>query len=153
MEHLSLQVEPWAPFRAESESLLPRHWQEVALDQDRVELAPNWARYADLDAVGALSLVTMRNNGALCGYCIMIVAPGLHAMTTLEARMDVFWVAPEVRGRMGGVRLFKAVERELKRRGVKRIFAGSKLHRDSGALFIRLGFMPIERWFEKWIGD
>jgi N-acetylglutamate synthase-like GNAT family acetyltransferase len=45
--------------------------------------------------------------------------------------------------------LFHAVERELRRRGVKRVYAGSKLHKDSSALFTALGYTPIERWFSK----
>jgi GNAT superfamily N-acetyltransferase len=153
MEHLSIQVEPWAPFREEAAPLLPRHWEELALEKDKVPLDPNWRRYAELDAVGAISLVTMRQSGRLVGYSIMFVMPGLHYMGCLEARMDIFWVAPEVRGRMGGLRLFRAHERELRRRGVKRIYAGSKLHKDSSRLFVALGYTPIETWFSKWISE
>ena len=63
--------------------------------------------------------------------------------------MDVFWLAPEIRGRMGGLRLFRAVEKELRRRGVQRIYVGSKLHKDVGRLFLALGYHPIETWFSK----
>ena len=63
--------------------------------------------------------------------------------------MDIYYVAPDYRGRMGGVRLFRAVEKELKRRGIKRIYVGSKLHRDSSRLFVALGYRPIETWFSK----
>jgi GNAT superfamily N-acetyltransferase len=153
MEHLSLAVEPFAPFCAEVQPLLPRHWEELALNKDKVPLDPDYQRYAELDAKGALSVVTMRRNGALVGYSIMVVTPGLHYRTCLEARMDIFWVAPEVRGRMGGLRLFRTHEKELKRRGVKRIYTGSKLHKDSSRLFLALGYEPVETYFSKWIGE
>jgi len=136
----------------EATPLLYRHWEESALDKERVPLDPDWARYASLEAMGALSVVTMRERGRLVGYSCMVVQPGLHYRSCLEARMDIFWLAPECRGRMGGVRLFRAVERELQRRGVKRIYAGSKLHKDVSSLFVKLGYVPIERWFSKWIG-
>lgn len=152
MEHLSLQVEKFSDVIEEAKPLLFRHWEEIALDHDRVPLDPDWERYAELNDKGALSIVTMRRNGALVGYSVMIVARGFHYQSTLEARMDIFWIAPEVRGRMGGVRLFKAVEAELRRRGVKRIYCGSKLHKDSSRLFQAMGYRPIEQWFSKWIG-
>ena len=152
MEHLSLAVEPWAPFREEAAALLPRHWEELALNKDKVPLAPDWQRYANLDAMGAISLVTMRERGKLVGYSIMVVQAGLHYTTCLEARMDIFWIAPEVRGRMGGLRLFRAHERELQRRGVKRMYVGSKIHKDSSRLFQALKYTEVERWWSKWIG-
>jgi len=152
MEHLSLQVEPFRAFCEEVKPLLPRHWEDLALDKEKVPLAPDWQRYALLDAQGALSVVTVREKGRLVGYSIMVVMPGLHYVTCLEARMDIFWLAPEVRGRMGGLRLFRAHERELQRRGVKRIYAGSKLHKDSSRLFLAMGYQPVEQWFSKWIG-
>jgi len=153
VEHLSLAVEEFSRVIDEAKPLLYRHWEEIALDKERVPLDPDWARYASLEAMGALSVVTMRQNGKLVGYSCMVVQPGLHYRGCLEARMDIFWLAPECRGRMGGVRLFRAVERELQRRGVKRIYAGSKLHKDVSSLFVKLGYVPIERWFSKWIGQ
>ena len=153
MEHLSLQVERFGDVIEEAKPLLYRHWEEIALDQDKVPLDPQWQRYAELYAAGALSTVTMRRNGELVGYSNMIVAPGLHYAGCLEARMDIFWIAPEVRGRMGGVRLFKAVEAELKRRGVKRVYCGSKIHKDVSRLFFVMGYRAIEQWFCKWLSE
>jgi GNAT superfamily N-acetyltransferase len=149
MEHLSFQVEAFSEVIKEGEDLFHRHWEELALDKDEVPLAPNWGRYAELEAAGALSAVTARQNGKLVGYSFMFLFPGLHYKTCFEARMDIFWLAPEVRGRMGGVRLFRAVEKELRRRGVQRVYVGSKLHQDVGRLFLALGYHPIETWYSK----
>jgi GNAT superfamily N-acetyltransferase len=149
MQHLSTQLEAFSAVIEEAKPLLDRHWEEIALNQDTVPLRPNWKRYAELEAAGALSVVTVRAQGRMVGYCCMIVCHGLHYMTCLEARMDIFWIAPEYRGRMGGVRLFKAVEAELKRRGVQRMFVGSKLHKDVSRLFEALGYTPVEQWFSK----
>ena len=152
MEHISLQVESYRDVIDEAKSLLFRHWEEIALDRDRVPLEPDWKRYEQLDALGALSIVTARAGGRMVGYSCMLVHRGLH-YSPLEARMDIFWLAPEYRGRMGGIRLFKAVEKELKRRGVKRVYVGSKLHKDSSRLFAAMSYRPIEQWFCKWLTE
>jgi GNAT superfamily N-acetyltransferase len=149
MEHLVTQVEVFSHVLPELRPLFPRHWEELALDRDTVPLDPNWSRYAELENAGAISMVTLRAQGHVVGYCVMLLSPGLHYKTCFEARMDMFWIAPEYRGRMGGVRLFRAVEAELKRRGVRRMYVGSKLHRDSSRLFEAMGYTPIERWFSK----
>jgi len=54
---------------------------------------------------------------------------------------------------MGGVRLFKAVEVEAKRRGVDRMFVGSKCHKEASFLFERLGYERVEVYYSAWLGD
>ena len=152
-QHLAAMVEPYEAVIPEIRPLLERHWEEIALDQEQVKLDPDWARYRNLDAIGALSVMILRANGVMVGYCVMIVQPELHYRLILTATMDIFWVAPEVRGMMGGLRLFRAVEAEMKRRGVKRIYMGSKLHKDSSRLFLAMGYKPIETWFSKMLAE
>lgn len=149
MTPLTFAVEPFAAMIEEAKPLLSRHWEELALDKEQIHLAPDWERYARLEAEGALSVVTVRENGKLVGYSWMIIQRGLHYSDVLEAYMDIYWIAPEVRGRFGGRRLFHTVEAELKRRGVIRVHVGSKLHRDSSRLFRALDYVPIELWFSK----
>jgi len=149
MIHLSAQVESFTAIQPEIATLIAGHYDELALDKELAPLDPDWARYAHLENIGQLCTVSMRAQGRLVGYCIMIVSPELHYQTTLSGKMDVFWIEPEFRGRMGGVRLFKAMEKELKRRGCKRMFVGSKLHRDSSRLFQAMGYRHIENWFSK----
>jgi GNAT superfamily N-acetyltransferase len=151
VEHLSIQPEGTLATLQEAEDtgMLRRHWEELALDKDSVSLAPDWRRYRLLEAEGVLSTMAVRQRGKLVGYSIMVLTTGLHYRGCFEARMDIFWLAPEARGRFGGVRLFRAHEKELRRRGVKRIYVGSKLHRDSSRLFLALGYRPVELWLSK----
>lgn len=152
MIHLSAQVEPFGAALPEMLPHLPQHWEELALDKDSVPLDPCWAVYANREAAGELLLVTLRERGRLIGYSWTFITPGLHYASTLTAIMDIFWIMPEYRGRLGGRRLFRAVEAELRRRGVKRWFVGSKLHKDSSRLFLALGFQPVELWLSKMLG-
>lgn len=150
---LSYQVERISDLFEEIEPLWRRHWQEIGLNHDKVPLDPDYRRYREMDAQGILSTVTVRQDGRLVGYSIFVVFPALHYKSTLEATNDIFWIAPESRNGVAGKRLFRAVECELKRRGVKRMMVGSKLHRDSSPLFLALKYQPIEMWFCKLLGD
>lgn len=150
MGHLTAQVEQYKDVLDDhGRALLKRHHAELALDQEEVEYAPDWERYDRLDKLGHLSIVTLREKGIIVGYCVTHVMPELHYKTTLTATMDILWVAPEYRENMGGLRLMREVHRELKRRGVKRVYMGSKLHKDISKLFTALGYVPMELWFSK----
>jgi len=146
---LTAAPEPFAPFLEEVAPLLPRHYLELALDQDHVPLDPCFEEYHRLDALGRILVVTLREKGELAGYFVGFVGPALHYRNLLQLSLDIFWVAPEHRGKMGGFILFKAVEREAKRRGVGRVFVGSKLHKDASWLFQKLGYVEVERYYSK----
>lgn len=149
---LTAQVEPFPPFLEEVRPLLDRHYRELALNQDLVPLDPQFDEYLRRDSLGGVTVVTLRNAGALVGYFVGFVAPGLHYRTCLTLTMDIFWLAPEHRGQMGGARLFKAVENEARRRGVQRMFVGSKCHADASFLFERLKYERVEIYYSKWLG-
>lgn len=149
---LTAHVEPFPAFLEEVKPLLPGHWEELALNKDEVPLDPQYDEYLRRDAAGQILLVTLRTAGELVGYFVGFVAPGLHYRTCLTLTLDIFWLAPEHRGQMGGARLFKAVEVEARRRGIQRMVAGSKCHKDASFLFERLGYERIEVYYSKWLG-
>jgi GNAT superfamily N-acetyltransferase len=148
MQHMTAQVEEYSEAIAkEVVPLLQRHYEEIAIDKDEVPLDPDWDRYRQMADTGMLSCVSLRSQGILIGYCVMMVGPELHYRSTLCGTMDIFWVAPEHRQGTGGLRLMRAVHRELLRRGVKRVYMGSKLHQDISRLYTALGYVPVELWF------
>ena len=145
-------VERWRAIRAEMLPLLVRHWREVALNHADVPLDIDEARYKSLDESGALHIVTARQAGTLIGYHVAIISTHLHYASTLHGITDVYWIAPEKRQGTTALRLFQRVERELKARGVKKLFTATKLHLDQGRLFEHLGYKPVERLYAKLIG-
>ncbi len=144
-------VERWRDLRSEMLPLLVRHWREVALNHADVPLDIDEARYRQLDEAGALHIVTARRAGALIGYHVAIISTHLHYASTLHGITDVYWIAPECRAGRTGLRLFQAVEREMKALGVRKLFTATKLHLDQGALFEHLGYRPVERLYAKLI--
>jgi len=109
--------------------------------------------YKAYEDAGQVLVVTLRQKGRLVGYFVGFVNPSLHYSTCLTLQMDIFWTHPDIRGRLEGVKLFRAVVKEAKRRGVQRIFYGSKLHKDASRMFEYLKMDPVEVYYSKWIGD
>jgi GNAT superfamily N-acetyltransferase len=137
----------------ELKPIFPQHWAELALNKDKVPLDPQYEEYLRRDSIGQVLFVAGREAGKLAAYFVGFVAPGLHYKTCLTLTMDIFYVLPEYRKGSAGTRLFRCVEQEAIRRGVHRVFMGSKLHKDSSALFERLGYEPCELYHTKWLGD
>ncbi len=153
----TVQVEKFQAFIDESrEEILLEHWTDLALNQDKVPLDPQWDIYLEREKRGELVMMVMRDeHGELAGYFIGFVAPGLHYQTCLTCTMDIFYVRPKFRHThpLAGLRLFRATERELRSRGVHRWFVGTKLHKDIGRLFEALKFEPADQYWSKWLGD
>lgn len=145
VESLTERLEDLKPF-------FPLHWEELALNQKQVALDPQYGVYLAKDAAGEVMLVTLRKAGEIVGYFVGFVGPGLHYKSCLTLTMDIFYVVPEHRGDGGGFVLFKAVEAEARRRGVQRMFVGSKMHKDASFLFEKLGYEPVESFYCLWMG-
>lgn len=133
--------------------LLPIHYKELALNQDKVPLSPQFDRYIAAENRGELLFITLRKSGEIVGYFIGFVAPALHYSTCLTCQMDIFYVLPEHRGGGAGFQLFKYVEQQLKKRGVQRMFVGSKMHKDASWLFEKLGYNQVETYYSTWLGE
>lgn len=150
---ITLQIERDFPrFLEEVKLHFLAHWEELALDKDKVPLAPNYSLYVLRAEMGEVLVATIRKAGQIEGYFVGFVAPGLHYQTCLTCTMDIFWIHPDHRGAGLGFKLFKTVEEECKRRGVRRLFVGSKLHKDASFLFEKLGYTEVERYYSHWLG-
>lgn len=150
---ITCAVEPFPRFMEEVKPILPIHWKELALNQDKVPLDPDYDQYLKLDAAGQILLMVVRKDSVLIGYFIGLVRRHLHYRSWLTCGMDIFYVHPEHRGSRIGVQLFKAVEVECERRGIQGLIVGSKLHKDASWLFDYLGYKEVERYYQQWIGD
>lgn len=149
---ITAQIERFTDILPELQVLFPKHWEELALNRDKVPLDPMYEIYLARDAVDEMVVVTLRELGEIRGYFIGFINPGLHYRTCLTCIMDIFYVDPPHRGRRGGIMLFRALEAELRRRNVQRMFVGSKVHKDASRLFEALGYNKVEVYYSKWLG-
>ena len=150
---ITFAIESFTENLPELKVILPLHYKELALDQGKVPLSPQYDIYEVRENAGELIYITARENGELIGYFIGFINPGLHYSTCLTCIMDIFYIHPEHRGSSFGFKLFNFVEKELLRRGVDRWFVGSKVHLDASWFFEKLGFQRVEITYSKYIGD
>jgi hypothetical protein len=130
-----------------------KHYEEVALNRDKMPLMPDFERYDLMESRGMLHIVVARKEGAIVGYSFTIVGPHLHYVSTLCGQTDIYYIAPTHRTGRTPLRLFQFVEKSLKDRGVKKLFTGTKLSLNAGPLFEFMGWHPTETLYTKWIGD
>lgn len=146
-------VERLSDVLEELKPMFPEHFKELALNQDKVPLDPQYGVYLARENIGEVLFVALREAGEIVGYFVGFIAPGLHYQTCLTLTMDIFWVRPDKRGKGAGIQLFRFVEHEARSRGVQRMFVGSKLHKDASWLFEHLGYQEVERYYSAWLGD
>jgi GNAT superfamily N-acetyltransferase len=150
---ITAQIEQLADCLEEMKPLFPAHWEELAIFKDKMPLDPQYNIYWTREQHDELVMATLRKDGELIGYWPTFIAPGLHYGSTLTATMDILWIKPEHRGDGSGKVLFDCLKTELKRRGAKIWYAGSKNHKEIEWFLTMLGFEPVERYFALWIGD
>jgi GNAT superfamily N-acetyltransferase len=146
-------VEKYADVIAEAKPLLVAHWEEVALFKDRIKLAPDFDKYEQMEKVGGLHICTVRVDGRMVGYHVAIVSRHPHYMNDIFSLTDIFFVAPDYRRGQLGLDFFRFIENEMKKLGVSKMMAGTKLHRDLDIMFRRLGWSPTDRMYAKCIGE
>lgn len=132
-------------------ALYPDHWRELAQDSD-IPLRPRYGAYAALADADQILVVTLRDDGALAGYFMGFVLPELHYETCIACIGDIFYLLPAYRRSQNGVKLFRHVEVECRKRNVQRWHVTSKLKKDCGALLRRLGFTAVEMHYSKRLG-
>jgi hypothetical protein len=149
---ITFEIESFSKVYAELEPLLREHYGEISTHKDHgVPLDPVVEVYRARELDGSLMMVIGREAGQIVAYFVCFIAPGLHYRDCLTCSPDIFYVSPDRRTSIAGIRMFRFVEKELKRRGVKRWAVGSKVQHDASALFRFLDFLPVETMYEKWL--
>ena len=127
-------------------ALFAAHWVELGSED---ELEPDWVRYAGMDASGVLHCLTVRDEGKLVGYFFALITPSLHYKSLLTAYSDGFFLLPEYRKGMAGVKLLTLAEKYLAELGVKTVYLVTRVGHGYGNLLTRLGFAPFEEIHRK----
>lgn len=146
----------------ELKAFFPAHYEELALDQDKVPLDPDYDEYLRREAAGQVLCCVLRESGKIVGYFVGFVTPALNYRTCLTLNMAVFWIHPDYRAEdslssleeeLLWIELFETVLVEAKRRGVKRYYLGGKVHRNINWVFEHLGMKPADTYWVGWLGE
>ena len=147
---LTFAIEKFSQCAHELAPVFGEHWREIALDKDKIKLAPWWERYASIDDQGMLHLLIMRIDGQLVGYYMAYILPHMHYRDSgLQAVTDAYFILPKHRKGGAGAKLLKEMERTLKKRGCVRVYISTKVHQDHGPLFEKMGFLFTDKMYTK----
>lgn len=147
------QIESWDSFWRDGQELFPIHWQELALNKDKISLAIDEPRFRKIYEDGLLLIVGARQEVRLVGYFVAMILPHIHYKDAGNmAFTDMYYIHPEFRKGGAGVKMFLAVERIFKAKGVVKAYISSKVHQDNSALFEKLGWHFSDKSYTKMIG-
>lgn len=150
---MNIQLEAYSVVKNDVRELIQRHWEDIALNQDKIKLNPNWEGYAELDRAGMLRFFTARQDGELIGYFLLIVSRSLHYKDHLFANNDILFLHPDHRKGTAGLRLIRFAEQSLRDEGVSLMNVNTKIHAPFDVIMQRMGFNLIERIYSKYLGE
>jgi GNAT superfamily N-acetyltransferase len=149
MREVTFHTEPWSACLPDISQHWSAHWNEVALHKDEIPLDPDFDEYARIEKAGQLHCSVARHRGVCVGYAVVIVRRHLHYKTSLSGYFDLYYLHPNFRAGWAGVRLFRHAEAVMRKRGVERLFTGTKVSLDASVIFKRLGWDESERVWAK----
>lgn len=149
---LKYQQEFLSQVQTECQSLIELHWEDIALNKDKVKLNPDWGAYHSLEEQGKLKIFTARDGNTLVGYFVVIVGHNIHYKDHLFASNDIIYLHRDFRKGFAGIRLIKFAEDCLKEDGVSVLTINTKIHQPFDKVLERLKFKPIERVYSKYLG-
>ena len=146
---IKYQQESLVTVKEEARPLLEKHWEEIALNKDKIKLNPDWDAYANLEDVGILKIFTARDEGKLVGYFVVFVNRHIHYKDHLFAYNDILFLDADYRKGFTGPKLMKFAEKCLKEDGVTAVVVNTKRHKPFDVLLKWLGYKHIENLYSK----
>lgn len=136
---------------AELHPLHARHWQETEAYRHGIPLAPQYERLQALNKQGRYVVFTVRRDGELVGDCSVHLYTSAHT-STLAAKEDTLFIAPEHRlGRLA-FRFTKYVIKRLAEIGARELTVSAKVGTRSERFFERMGMRFVAREYHTYLG-
>lgn len=142
-------------FLQEAEELLQLHWEELALNKDKVLLKPDTKKYLQMQELGILhNIVAYDINNVVTGYSVILAQPHMHYSDSVFASVDVIYVDPKHRKSSLGARLLLETEKLAKQCGAHVLVHHAKPY---VPMIIKplekLGYSLYEHMYGKYIGE
>lgn len=147
---MTFQTEEWSKALPELRPLFSLLWADVAVDQDKFMAKCDEEKYAALDKLGMLCLVTMRSGEKLAGFYLVFITPNGHYFGAGPmAFTDMYYILKEFRKGNAGLKLFAFAEETWKAKGCVKAYTSHKLHRDRSAMLKALGWKATDMVYSK----
>jgi len=149
---ITYQEESFAEMLEEMKSHLDEHYTETETYQDKVPLNPDYDAYQVLEDLGALSVVTARDDEKLVGYCLTFMNMSPHSKDHLFATNDMIYVERDYRHTAVAPELMSMVESVMQDNDVSILTFNMKTHIPFESLLDNLGYDRVESVYSKYIG-
>lgn len=151
-----LQREPYAGALREDMRPIWRteHYDELAPFPAQTSRDLDEQQLLTLEAAGALHCLTIRTReeGALVGYYLSVVAPFLNSLGVKLASTNLYYIRPQYRHQGLGRRLFAEWEARMRALGVDLLATVTKQYSSHAKMLETMGFRANELAYLKWIG-
>lgn len=120
---------------------MQRHHAEVEVPEIPLDLA--FGEMLRLNEFGFLKVITVRDDGRLIGYAIVLARPNMRSCKVLTGYLEAYYLEPAYRAGWTGYKLLKAAGLVLEKMAVRRIFVcAEEAYKDgrTAAIFKRLGY-------------
>ena len=121
--------------------------------KDKIALNPDYDKYLDMDNMGLIHTVTVRDDNKLVGYYISFIMPNMHYKDHTYALNDVLFLEESYRKTGTAVGLFTFTEECLKDMGVSVMAIHMKTALPFDSLCEYLNYDYAERLYMKFIGE
>lgn len=136
-----LAVEAWADFYRDGKEIFPQHWRELAVNQDKIVMDIDEPRYAGMEKMNLLYLLSARVSGRMVGYLMAFVMPHFHYKSAgCMSFTDMYYTLPQYRNGTG-LKLALRWEKDMRERGVCQLITSTKRHQDHTRFWELLGFV------------
>ena len=150
---ITYQVETYNELIEDIVPILEDHYMETELYADRIPLNPDYNMYQVGNDVGIIHFYTARDNGALVGYIIMMLAHKPHAKDSLYAMCDMIYVDPAYRSTEVAPELIQFMEAEVKGHGAEVVIINVKAHLRPDSLMQKLAYKEADVSFSKYLKE
>lgn len=138
-------TEPISRVFEDGDDLILQHFAEVrfSIPEDHLVLA--YDRLNQLDRDGKLVTFTVRERGALVGYCVLIIGQSLHDSQERHAYQDALYLRPDMRRGSLGMDFIRWCDEQLASMGVDVVHQMVPAKgRDFGPVLTRIGYEQSE---------
>ena len=143
-----------AVFLEEAKDVLYMHWEELALNKDKIYLKPDVNKYVSMQQSGLLYNIIVYKDEKIIGYSVIFMSPHIHYQDNIYANVDIIYVHPEYRHSTVGARLLVATEQLAKDNGASVILHHAKPY---VPMIIKplekLNYQLYELMYGKYIGE
>lgn len=126
--------------RSKGQGLFEDHYHEIALDQDVMHLAPDWAKYYDLENRGKLVSLAAWAGDKLVGYAASIFDNHLHYAGQSVLFNDLLFIHQKHRGGTIATRMVWRLENIAREMGATKLTFHHKPDTPMGKLLRKLGY-------------